>query len=856
MSQPKEIGTLVVVVLKAQHLHQPSFYKQDPYAQATLSGQIKRTKVDPKGGQRPMWDDELRFPVLADAGKDRVNRILEISCYKDEQRGDDILLGKGTVDIEETLKTGEFDGMQLTSGANGLLQLTTTVSMSLDWVSLETSAGPRGEVYLEMTFYANSPPPLTRRPSKLNPSDRLARPAAYFTQGRQSAPSSTSPSPQPGRSPATGEKNPIQLPSTHVSQIPSSLIPAHGGQSQASRQAPSKGGAPSVVATKHKDSLPPIPVNDPPDSDSGKNLVLPAALQTGGRSGPRPMPPQSRNRATSTDRLPPELLAGQLHRRAYSDTPTLAPPSFSQSRTPMQPYPPEITSMTGTRVGSAPSIVIEGCADDHPPLAFPTPFLSPPGPTQVYMQPNSQGYISAPTQGFPHTFSPFQEPIPPQSPYTPPGRPQQLYNVSPGVTSPPSLHQQYTQYPSGAPTPQPLSPQQTYPQPYSIAQPQQQQAQYPPQSQQRPPILQQPGSPPQQQQYVLPHQQQQYQPQLPYTQTPHPPNISQLYQQHNHPGLPQSSQALVASPPPQSLYSQTPQQPQQTFFAVPPPPPLVQSQTPQPYTPQPTYQPQSHVSLPPPPPPPPPPPLSSQSGRGLSTVSVTQPSQTLVPSSTSSQGSISPPISLPQSATPAATSTQPPTIPLPSQVVPNTAPVSSTEDFAGQGKVEEGQNMVNAIAAAEAGTALMEEVRGTPQDVAKAERRRKAAEEEARRRRAEEEAERRWQEELARIRARAEQEAADAAFARAQMEAEEAERRGQEEADLALVRQAQEEAEREERLAQERRQQEEADREVARREQAHEEELERRRQEERRQRMEEADRELARKLDMELNLGT
>ncbi|KAF8442429.1 C2 domain-containing protein, partial [Boletus edulis BED1] len=154
MSQPKEIGTLVVVVLKAQHLHQPSFYKQDPYAQATLSGQIKRTKVDPKGGQRPMWDDELRFPVLADAGKDRVNRILEISCYKDEQRGDDILLGKGTVDIEETLKTGEFD----------------------DWVSLETSAGHRGEVYLEMTFYANSPPPLTRRPSKLNPSDRLARP--------------------------------------------------------------------------------------------------------------------------------------------------------------------------------------------------------------------------------------------------------------------------------------------------------------------------------------------------------------------------------------------------------------------------------------------------------------------------------------------------------------------------------------------------------------------------------------------------------------------------------------------------------------------------------------------------------
>ncbi|KIJ66692.1 hypothetical protein HYDPIDRAFT_71239, partial [Hydnomerulius pinastri MD-312] len=98
----------------------------------------KRTKVDQKGGQHPVWDDELRFTVLEDVGKDKVNRTLEVACYKDEQRGDDVLLGKGTVDIEETLKTGEFD----------------------DWVQLETSAGARGELYLEMTYYANAPPPL------------------------------------------------------------------------------------------------------------------------------------------------------------------------------------------------------------------------------------------------------------------------------------------------------------------------------------------------------------------------------------------------------------------------------------------------------------------------------------------------------------------------------------------------------------------------------------------------------------------------------------------------------------------------------------------------------------------------
>ncbi|KAH7925481.1 hypothetical protein BV22DRAFT_995360, partial [Leucogyrophana mollusca] len=159
MSKDKELGTLVVVVLKARHLHQPSFYKQDPYAQVAFNGLTKRSKVDPKGGQHPVWDDELRFPVLVDPSEK--NRTIEVSCWKEEPRGEDKLLGQGKVDISETLKTGEFD----------------------DWVQLETSGGARGEVYLEMTFYAAAPPPLTRRPSKLSPSDRLSRPQGKHPQG-------------------------------------------------------------------------------------------------------------------------------------------------------------------------------------------------------------------------------------------------------------------------------------------------------------------------------------------------------------------------------------------------------------------------------------------------------------------------------------------------------------------------------------------------------------------------------------------------------------------------------------------------------------------------------------------------
>ena len=61
----------------------------------------------------------------------------------------------------------------------------------IDWVSLDVDGVVRGDIYLEMTYYANAPAPaapknkllapaqgsaLGRRPSKLSPSDRLSRP--------------------------------------------------------------------------------------------------------------------------------------------------------------------------------------------------------------------------------------------------------------------------------------------------------------------------------------------------------------------------------------------------------------------------------------------------------------------------------------------------------------------------------------------------------------------------------------------------------------------------------------------------------------------------------------------------------
>ena len=114
----KEIGTLVVVVLKARNLRDKhTIHKQDVYAQATLNKTTKKTKTDVRGGQHPVWDEELRFPIFKAVSDE--SRKLEVACYSKEPRQDD-LIGIGSVDISETLKTGEFDGEQHSHGLYAL----------------------------------------------------------------------------------------------------------------------------------------------------------------------------------------------------------------------------------------------------------------------------------------------------------------------------------------------------------------------------------------------------------------------------------------------------------------------------------------------------------------------------------------------------------------------------------------------------------------------------------------------------------------------------------------------------------------------------------------------------------------
>ncbi|KXN81325.1 Ingression protein fic1 [Leucoagaricus sp. SymC.cos] len=359
MSKDSELGTLIIVVLRAKNLiDKHSFYKQDVFAQASLNGTTKKTPVDVKGGQHPVWDSELRFPVMKTISDK--TRKLEVSCFAKEHRNDD-LLGKGTVDISETLKTGEFD----------------------DWVSLDIDGVVRGEVYLEMTYFSSGPAPvvsnssttnssltvprgrkLTRRPSKLPPSERQHRP----------------PQPEPFHSKPAAINHP----------------PSSAG-----------GGRPPVVAShspsKSRDSaLPPLPETQPGQTP------LPGILKPGGgsksqgispTSGPPPsiLRPGNVNTPVPTPRAP-----DRAHRLSAS------PPPSSNSRPPRQPSPSYGSSQYSASSApnpylSVPTPALPAAPVNTPygtavvPVANHTPYTNPTIPSSA---PPGWDQTSAPTTNF------------------------------------------------------------------------------------------------------------------------------------------------------------------------------------------------------------------------------------------------------------------------------------------------------------------------------------------------------------------------------------------------------------------------------------------------------------------------
>ncbi|WFD41541.1 hypothetical protein MPSI1_000172 [Malassezia psittaci] len=131
-------GTLVCVVLKAKNLpNKRSIGKQDPYAELSIGSDIQCTKPDHRGGQHPMWDEQLHFEIydsmqqlLASDHPSIQGHSLGIACYAHDK--DSVLIGDATLSLDEVLSKGEHD----------------------QWISLSKNDRYAGEIYLELTFYS------------------------------------------------------------------------------------------------------------------------------------------------------------------------------------------------------------------------------------------------------------------------------------------------------------------------------------------------------------------------------------------------------------------------------------------------------------------------------------------------------------------------------------------------------------------------------------------------------------------------------------------------------------------------------------------------------------------------------
>lgn len=162
----RDIGTLIVVVLKARNLpNKRQFGKQDPYCVVLLNGESRKTKVIKRGGQHPEWDEEIRFtiyensealrgssdgtppplPPKAGRGPKKIQggEKMTLACFAADKEPE--LIGEATVDLTEALTKGETD----------------------EWFTLLNKDKYSGEVYLELTFWSNEPRPEKKATPKL-----------------------------------------------------------------------------------------------------------------------------------------------------------------------------------------------------------------------------------------------------------------------------------------------------------------------------------------------------------------------------------------------------------------------------------------------------------------------------------------------------------------------------------------------------------------------------------------------------------------------------------------------------------------------------------------------------------------
>jgi len=317
---------------------------------------------------------------------------MEVSCWRKEPRGVECI-GKGAVDIEETLRTGEFD----------------------DWVKLEENGTYRGELYLEMTYFATGPAPLQRRKTKMPTSERLVRSSQAYAysslQQNQSPPQThtSRPSASPSRNP------PVTLTPAYHAGAPTHLSPPTSTHT-----------SPRTSPRSKYDALPPIP----------QDHLSPASIP---------------------DILRPGNPKGDVH---YSEKPHPRDPSHSHSIPSHTPTPPAYGAYTAVNVSpprSPPRVPVAIPPRASPPGSFGVPSSlragpppgrdarsvssSPPGPARNMFPPQSPIHAQYPA-------SPPRSPSPPLPPLPVPQEAQPVRGA-PYSYAPPPIP--YNEVPPSAP---------------------------------------------------------------------------------------------------------------------------------------------------------------------------------------------------------------------------------------------------------------------------------------------------------------------------------------------------------------------------------------------------------------------
>ncbi|KAG9104549.1 hypothetical protein FRC06_001329 [Ceratobasidium sp. 370] len=588
-SSPREIGTLIVVVLRAKNLpNKRHIGKQDPYCSMRFNAETRRTKAVKRGGQHPEWDEEVRFQIYEDAEdelartaggdqtpppKERFRNIkggktMRLSCYADDPRDPD-LIGEAQVDLTEALTKGEVD----------------------EWFTLQSKDKYAGEVYLEMTFWSKQKPPAKKkapRPSTSNP--QYGGPGSFTPSTSASQPASANPPNPTNEIPAALRPNrepspPQGQPGDRRGAVPESLrpsssvlgdlnlyIPPYNSQnSLASHNSLQTAVEPSRASYdelgvmglaydhRRRDSFPPL------RQDPAVGLFGPRPTGASISSHPSYQQPQS------FDPFPGSSLAQSMSNMHIGQPP---PSSIYPPATPAPGFnpPPSQFGFPGPA--------------SNVPLLFPQG----PGYQPSYGPPNPAPYPNGQYQpGFP----PPQTPLPPQnggnqtirivsSGFAPPPIPTPMpFNAPPPVATP----FQPPPNPSHTPFPQqhPYVPQQYQPVPPPQSAPVQngppnfpQSSPYPQTSTPFSPQATSPGhlafsSPPQQ---SVPPQQ--------YPQSTSPPRGSlppaPQHQSTIAPNVPPPHQSSFPSDPQQQQYHQSQQYPPPPSqgFPPPPPPPLQQ----------------------------------------------------------------------------------------------------------------------------------------------------------------------------------------------------------------------------------------------------------------------------------------